>query len=282
MFTFENHLQHGIDLLKQINQRIKPQLRNELTDSFGLVSENTVPARMNLAGIIEKYGPFPAYTTILGICSDGLPMILNLMHPAVGSFLILGDNPSGQSAFLQSVLQSGVRLNQPEQVSSVIISGDTETYSSLLRYKHCKRVIETSEHHAVYATLSELTGLLDKRRYHNSGGPAILLIIDELTHEMSDGSSKLSRMLYKLIKHGPRYHIWPFLSLPAQKIDQINPQFLNALRTYILGTTKADISIITGRAGSNPNLANLKEGKQFKINHNRRWIDLWLPESAGK
>jgi len=283
MFTIENRFQLGLNFLKQFNK--KSEVKNAKQPAkIKMASFNIDPSLLSLSlpEIIDSYGPFPAYTTVLGICPDGLPMILNLMHPAVGSFLVLGDHQSGKTALLQSILEASIRLNQPDQVSSVIISDNAEAYSSLLRYKHCKRVVETAEHHAVYATLSELAGVLDKRRYHNSGGPTILLIIDELTREMGDGNSKLSRLLYKLIKHGPRYHIWSFLSLPAQKVNQINPQFLGALHTYILGFTKDDLSTITGRLSSKPSLESLKKGKQFKISYSQKWIDLWLPnKSAG-
>jgi hypothetical protein len=281
MFTIENRFQVGMNLLKQFNKKSERKGSKQPVKT-NLASFNINPSLLSLGlpEIIDSYGPFPPYTTILGICPDGLPMILNLMHPATGSFLVLGDSQSGKTALLHSILDASIRLNKPDQVSSVIITGNAEAYSSLLRYKHCKRVVETAEHHAVYATLSELAGVLDKRRYHNSGGPTILLIIDELTLEMGGGTNKFSRLLYKLIRHGPRYHIWSFLSLPAQKINQINPQFLGALHTYILGYTKEELSTITGQLSSKPSLENLKKGKQFKISYSQKWIDLWLPKST--
>jgi len=281
MFTIENRFQLGMNLLKQFNKKSERKgSKQPVKTNFAPFNINPSLLSLGLPEIIDSYGPFPPYTTILGICPDGLPMILNLMHPATGSFLVLGDNQSGKTALLHSILDASIRLNKPDQVSSVIITGNAEAYSSLLRYKHCKRVVETAEHHAVYATLSELAGVLDKRRYHNSGGPTILLIIDELTLEMGGGTNKLSRLLYKLIRHGPRYHIWSFLSLPAQKINQINPQFLGALHTYILGYTKEELSTITGQLSSKPSLENLKKGKQFKISYSQKWIDLWLPKST--
>jgi len=281
MFTIENRFQVGMNLLKQFNKKSERKgSKQPVKTNFAPFNINPSLLSLGLPEIIDSYGPFPPYTTILGICPDGLPMILNLMHPATGSFLVLGDSQSGKTALLHSILDASIRLNKPDQVSSVIITGNAEAYSSLLRYKHCKRVVETAEHHAVYATLSELAGVLDKRRYHNSGGPTILLIIDELTLEMGGGTNKLSRLLYKLIRHGPRYHIWSFLSLPAQKINQINPQFLGALHTYILGYTKEELSTITGQLSSKPSLENLKKGKQFKISYSQKWIDLWLPKST--
>ena len=75
-----------------------------------------------LSEILDQTGPLPPHSVILGICEDGLPFLFDLTNPAPGSLLIVGDEGSGKSRLVRSVLASAMQLSKPNQLSFSIIT----------------------------------------------------------------------------------------------------------------------------------------------------------------
>ena len=281
MFSFENYLQHGAATLKQMNDRIS-NLQN--SNSNGVNESNLAkhsfkessPPLLNIPKIIKHYGPFPPYSTIMGICADGVPLVLNLTHSAAGAILVLGDSKSGKTRLTRSILQASIQLNTPEQVSTIVIADNAAEYESLLKSKHCKKVIEISERVSVQNTLSELVEIVDKRRYYSANGAAILLVVDALNFSMRNKNSPLFKLLYKLVKHGPRYRVWPILVSSADNAEKLNTRFLQSIKTFLIGYTNQDLSKIPNFDKEQVKSVTLDKGKAFKISHHDQWIYLWI------
>jgi len=72
---------------------------------------------------MERLGPVPPYSALIGMCEDGLPFLFDLDDPSAGSILMIGDENSGKTRLMQTILLSASALNPPERrMFSVITS----------------------------------------------------------------------------------------------------------------------------------------------------------------
>ena len=62
-----------------------------------------VPAAPSLADSLSELGPMPREALLLGLASDGLPVLLNLHDPHPGPLLIAADPGTGKTALLQLI-----------------------------------------------------------------------------------------------------------------------------------------------------------------------------------
>ena len=55
---------------------------------------------------LEIFQPMPAYSTVLGICEDGLPLFWTMNDPDPGAILISGQRNTGKCDLMKSILIS--------------------------------------------------------------------------------------------------------------------------------------------------------------------------------
>jgi len=149
---------------------------------------------------------------------------MDLTDPAPGSILIAGDDQSGRSRLLDSILFSSAVLNSPRRVRYAIIAPDLTGMEYLTTRPQCYQAvsIDSSE---VIGLIYELAEIADYRRNNQQTGSAIILAIDDLTCLLSTMDDEMVGQLRWLIKVGPLVQIWTIASINSQDVLDVDPDF---------------------------------------------------------
>ena len=193
-------------------------------------------ASPQLADLLSKMNNLPAQTALLGVCDDGLPMLVDLSDAACGALLVLGDEDSRRGEVLHTLVQSAAALNSPRRVQLVILSGDPEPWRERLARgqadRHCLAV-EAVQSPEASAWLARVAGWADQRRKRGASGPAVLLVIEDMA-VLPDLEYDARVNIDWLIKEGPGVGIWPVLGLEARRAAGLQ-RWVRLFRTRLFG-----------------------------------------------
>jgi DNA segregation ATPase FtsK/SpoIIIE-like protein len=95
------------------------------------------PGFPTLENVLAKIAPLPEHGLFLGVASDGLPLLLNLNDPAPGQVLILGDDHTGKTDFLQGVARAVSLTHHPRFVRFAVVTPCIEEWVGWNDYPHC-------------------------------------------------------------------------------------------------------------------------------------------------
>src|SRR5512138_2302790 len=112
-----------------------PELKTETSTppSLGKPTADAAPA---LSDILAQTGPIPAEALLLGIASDGLPVLLNLHDPHPGPMLVAGDAGSGKTTFLQTIAHSIAQTHDANNTQFGIITNYPDEWESVQAFPH--------------------------------------------------------------------------------------------------------------------------------------------------
>ena len=79
-------------------------------------SVEPMPAAPSLSEVLAGIEPLPREALLLGVASDGLPVLLNLRDPLPGPILVLGEAGAGKTTFLQTMAQSMIQSQDSNNV----------------------------------------------------------------------------------------------------------------------------------------------------------------------
>jgi len=194
------------------------------------------PSRVSaptLTSILHEFGPFPAYSMVIGQCVDGLPFMLGLDNPRPGALLIVGEHSPAKEAILSTMSRSACRINHPEEVCWSVISSSPHRYRKLVDSPHCQAVISPYER-AAGSLVVELASIIEQRRFGREGGGTHVLMIDNFQSfipMLSDYSVYLN--LKTLITKGPSVGIWPLISAKPDDAYSEQGHLLRSFGTFI-------------------------------------------------
>jgi hypothetical protein len=229
-----------------------------------------------LQGLIEEIGPLPPYSIMIGGCDDHSHLFMDLTDPAPGSILITGDDRSGRSRLLTSILYSAVVLNTPRRVRYAIVAPDISGLEFLTDRPHCYKATGMGTSDAI-DLIYELAEIADYRRINQVTGSAILLAIDDLACLLSVMEDEMVEQLRWLVKVGPEVQIWTIATLKSDDVLAIDTDFLNQFGTRLIGSVnKAEITdYLCGTDAPKPK--EVIPGAQFNVLFNEDWIRFWIP-----
>jgi hypothetical protein len=226
-----------------------------------------------LSQLLDRSGSLPIYSVALGVCDDGLPFLLDLTNPAPGALLICSDKGVGKTAFLQSIINSAVRLNSPAQFELSVIADDIDAFMHLAKVDHCQEIFSSDEEVAG-ELIGELADIAEERRRNKPVDPAILLVIDDLAECLEHIDQQAFDRLYWLIRHGPRSRVWTIATLPMERARSIEMRFLSAFRTRLFGAT-SDRKLVSLLSDDDKLQTGGLEKGQFYIPYGGEWLRLW-------
>ena len=228
----------------------------------------------------RRQHPSTSSLLILGVCSDGLPYMLDLAKPEAGSILVVGDPSCGKTSLLQAVLGSAAQLNPVSSLQFVVISSDHVSWSHFIRRREI-RPYSLGLYHPFEQDAGRLMLDLAYLAAYRCAGrdwagrlETILIIIDELT-PLTAQDFEVQTAIHSLFDQGPQARIWPIVSLKTEDALAL-PFWTIPFRTRILGRITDRRS--ASRLALNPavGLENLRPGEQFQIWFNNDWTDVWI------
>jgi len=209
----------------------------------------------SLNDIIYQFGSFPAYSIVIGVCDDGLPLVLDLSKPRPGSILVYRNSDHETTELINSICLSGVRINPPDDLAVCVIAKDPDGYLDLMGYPHTQSMLAPYEKSAGNLVL-ELSAIAEQRRYGRELGPAFLLVIDDLYSFLSYNTDYGVFVNFKwLMNFGPRSMIWPLIAIRDSSISKFN-QSLSSLFPFQITPSKMITSSSNAEPRSNSNSLN--------------------------
>ena len=230
----------------------------------------------SLADPLSNLGPLPREALLLGLASDGLPVLLNLHDPHPGPLLVAADPGTGKTTLLQMIAQASTEMHTPGDVQFGAISNYPDEWGHLAELEHCLGIFPTY-HDSAVDFLSSLSGWA----HANKGGQqSILLLIDDL-ESMNSLDFDTRQTLRWLLLRGPTRRVWPIITLNAERVSQVQ-DWLEAFRTRVFGQIQDDRTAegLTGLPDST--LCHLQAGLQFALRQGDDWLKFRIPEVSGK
>ncbi|NPV55489.1 MAG: hypothetical protein HPY76_02290 [Anaerolineae bacterium] len=157
----------------------------------------------------------PTQTAILGVCEDGIPLLLDMHDPSPGSLLAIGESLAEVRGVLAQVAASVCLTSSCHQVQVTVISNDVPAWQKALagavapthmRGIHSPFSLEARE------KVLELARLGNSRLLGRLRQPPILLVLDDLSW-VRDADHEVQVYLRWLLQNGPEHMIWLLASL---------------------------------------------------------------------
>lgn len=237
---------------------------------FNRLTKKRVPAGPTLHSVLEEIDPVPGQSVVIGACSDGLPVMMDLTNPRTGSILIIADPCSGKTDLLLSILNSACTTNPARNLRISFISSRPSQLSSLARLPHSYLMA------TVEATIDKFTAIAEERIESHAGGPAVLLAIDDLPAVMEQIHPVLADKLQWLITNGPAVQVRVIATAESDKLEALGEGVVDSFGAWLVGrmdnpqdgTNLALIPPETSRS--------LKPGSQFCVFFENDWIPFWV------
>ena len=193
--------------------------------------------KLGLSAILSEFMPFPKLSVVIGLCTDGLPLMIGLDNPKSGSILMAGHDRYELTQILKTMVTSGCQISNPQDVSIVLITKNPDDYTGLTSYPHFQAILSPFER-STGETVIEIASVLEQRRTGRERGAAIMLMIDgfeDFSAMLSDYSVMLN--LRSLVAKGPNSTIWPIITTSVNMARNVNYQ-LGGFGTLILESSE--------------------------------------------
>ena len=202
-----------------------------------------------LAAYIQSIQPIPYYTLLLGICQDGLPLLLDLEHYQSGPLLITGSHTNSMRAFMNSVLCSGRLINPPELVDYILITPNSSAFENEIIPSSPREILHPADRSA-HELVMHLSALVEQRNTGRQRGPTLILAIQDLDTLIRYMNQDVYAHFLWLLREGPFARVWPITTLHAGSRLFTDFKFESLFSTRIL------VSSGTSTAGSTSTTVN--------------------------
>ncbi|HVF25608.1 MAG TPA: FtsK/SpoIIIE domain-containing protein [Anaerolineales bacterium] len=230
-----------------------------------------MPVAPTLSEVLAGIGPLPREALLMGVASDGLPVLLNLRDPLPGPILVVGDAGVGKTIFLQTMAQSVLQSHDPNNVQYGVITNHPEEWESVVATAHRAGLFSPDQAGAQDIIVS----LASWAHANRNARQSVLLLIDDLEVVANLDADTLQSFRWLLLR-GPARRVWPVITLSAEKYTQV-VSWLQSFRTRIFG--RIVDQRIAGALGADKTSAldQLEARIQFALRENGNWLRFWMP-----
>ncbi len=234
-------------------------------------STQPMPVAPTLSEVLASLGPLPRDALLLGVASDGLPVLLNLRDPLPGPILVVGEASAGKTTFLQTMAHSVIQTQDSNHVQYGVLTNHPDEWESVTATSHRVGLFSPDQTGAQDLILS----LASWAHANRNARQSVLLLIDDLEALANLEADTLQNFRWLLLR-GPARRVWPVLTLNAERYTQVI-SWLQIFRTRIFGRI-ADESV-AGALGADKTstLDQLEARIQFTLREKGNWLRFWLP-----
>jgi DNA translocase FtsK/SpoIIIE-like protein len=250
---------------------------NSTTPSAG----KPLPMAPALSDVLAQIGAIPTEALFLGIASDGLPVLLNLYDAHPGPLLIVGDDSSGKTAFLQTMAQAAAQTHRPADLQFGVVTSYPEEWESTQGISHRVGVFPIG-HPSTPEFIRSLTAWAHSNKNTQQ---CMLLLIDDL-ESLANLELEAVQDFRWLLLRGTARRVWPIVTMNAPRHGQVI-SWLQNFRTRIFGhIANGQVAEALG-ADKVAALNQLEPRIQFSlrekdqrsgaISATENWLRFWLP-----
>jgi S-DNA-T family DNA segregation ATPase FtsK/SpoIIIE len=142
-----------------------------------------------------------AGTTLLGMATDGVPLLLRVSAPDVAHVLIAGTTGSGKSEAARTMLASLMLFQRARDVQIIIVDPKASEFRVFEHAPHLLCPIIKNVEDAI-ANLEWLVEEMMRRQLEMITRPRIVLMIDELADLLMQGGGEAEDYLTRLVQRG--------------------------------------------------------------------------------
>jgi hypothetical protein len=232
-------------------------------------------ANVTVDELVSRFKRVPAQTAIVGVCDDGMPVLLDLTDPCPGAIGIIGDDHLSRMQLLKTMVLTSTALNMSDEVKYLTITSSPENWSRLKRLSHCIGIVEGYRDEA-YQWVLRIEELIAERYTGRQNGAAVFLIIDDFRF-VAEADAEIKSSLQWILENGPQVQVWPVVSM-APTVDQTKQVWLSRFSTKIAGYMDPLEARQLKVHQATP--SRLTAGRQFSVKSKQSWLPFWLPVDA--
>ena len=234
-------------------------------------SVEPMAAAPTLSKVLAGIGPLPREALLLGVASDGLPVLLNLRDPLPGPILVVGETGAGKTTFLQTMAQSVIQAHDSNDLQYGVITNHPDQWESVTASAHRVGLFAPDQTGAQDLILS----LASWAHANRNARQSVLLLIDDLEAVANLDPDILQNFRWLLLR-GPARRVWPVITLKAEGYEQAI-SWLQNFRTRIFGRIVDEGAAAALGADKTSALNQLEARIQFSLRENGNWLRFWLP-----
>ena len=228
----------------------------------------TLPALSDVLGQLES---LPQDALMLGVASDGLPVLLDLHDPAPCPILVVGDGNSGKTALLQLLARTADLLQEPGDVQFGVVTNFSDEWKSM-EASPASLGIWPAYHSSAVQFIHDTVAWADGS---TQGRQVQVLLLDDLASLVS-ASHETQEDLRWLLVRGPERRAWTVATLNAIRAMRLRP-WLGLFPTHIFGFIHQPALAETLTGDPQAGLADLAPGLQFSLKQETGWLQFWAP-----
>lgn len=140
-------------------------------------------------------------TAIIGIDSEGVPLLLRLSSPDVAHCLIAGTTGSGKTELARTLIASLMMHQKPRDLQIALFDPKGHGFAPFARAPHLLFPI-VKDIEETLARISYLVAEMERRDRESIDRPRVVIVIDELADLMQACGSELEAQLSRLVQRG--------------------------------------------------------------------------------
>jgi hypothetical protein len=226
--------------------------------------------------VLQNLAPVPQSSIFLGICEDGLPLLMDLRDPAPGSLLIVGDRQEENRQLLRTVVASALMLNSPAQVGVDLIVLEPEAYEDIAGTPGSVEVIDVGD-----GDLPHLLWHRARRASQDSAqagrGQIRLIILEDLEPTLTRLDPESLEALHWLVTCGAARSTWVIAGFAVRHFRQVDDRLFHAFQTRLVGALP-DQQFAAYLSGLPAEVTgDLEPGIQYCATIRGQVVCFWLP-----
>jgi len=173
---------------------------------------------VSLAKLCGRLGHLPAAVSVLGLSTDGQPLLLRLSSASIAHVLVSGTTGSGKTALVRSMLLSLARFNRTPDLRVVLIDPKGRGFEHLSDLPHLLYPAVRDPADAAQV-LEKLVVHMERRDAENVSRPRVVVAIDELADLLQTGGKAIEQPLVRLVQRGRQagIHVIAATQKPSSK-----------------------------------------------------------------
>ncbi len=233
-------------------------------------------AALSLEDILERNPYLPDLTAVLGVCEDGLPVLLDFNDPNPGAVLVGGSHLEGVTRMLQMTLLSALRSTPARDLEVLVVSRDPAAWQGFrgLSRKQALEILPIYDRASGSAIL-RFSRILDQRMNGRSHGAVHLLVVDDV-HLLNQVDFDVQINFQWYAKEGAHHQMWTLGGIQAENAEQ-SDRFLTGFQTRVLGAVDDAFSAAWLANSRPPDTSAFHPTQQFCVRVKRNWLNFWLP-----